>query len=847
MLIAKKTYELLLEEAMNGLKAPWKAINHAIGNLTWIHFQRNDAQLEEQGWKIHLTAGAVEAELLIERVLPYLLTQKVQFKLPESREMINHLNAGHGGSSQLGKVLTVYPASQAECSEIAQTLDRLWHSQHGPIIPSDLRFSASSSVFLRYGAFSGKAQIRRSNGEIVPALRHPDGFLVEDERTTTGQQPTWATLPPGIAAFEGENLLEMVQINQNSYLPVLLLQTNTKGKVVLAIDMQEPRTVIIKTARRGVASNSLGVDATHLLENEYQNLKTLWHLGQSVPQAIDFERQNEQSILILEHIEGISFINLSIEEKIRVFPEVLQKIVDLHDANWVHHDLKPPNILVNDQDITLIDFELANTAGQARVSQGQTRVYGDPESNELANPASDVHSLGVCLASIFLPAEPSQLPTGAGRLVHLLKLQGHQNAAKFVQRATQARGSRSTALLLQAQFKNLEVEQQGATSLPKEISLRRWAKKASLAAGLAVQGFEVWHNNQLAWRNEHLYKNVLAEGINIGASGIMLGLTTLDQSFKRSDQGSSVQAAADWLAHRPSLETVPGLFTGDAGVALALAVSGNIDAAKQRLGAAIQAPNTSPDFFSGHAGILWAGVQIAELLNNSSFLEMVKPLAQTMLETVDLTQGIPLWFDQTTLAVNTQFGAAHGSAGIALALAAWGKTTNDTRALKAIFVHGQGEHGTDLRHSLNGQTMPNTNWCHGAAGYLWVLLQIDPNGTSLTNEIDWAARVFLNTTVLSSPTYCHGLAGQLELCMMLQAVPRWNTSAASKALNVVATLRALYLRRAGGHGWSSENPEQVTPDLWVGFLGPATALARWSAKQQTALLSSQSLRSMKGA
>ena len=854
MLTAEKNYELCLEELINNLQVPWEAVTHTVGNVSWIHFQRHDIQLEGQGWKIHLTAGAVESERLLERVIPYLLTQNVQFKLPNNRQMINHLNAGHGGATQLGKILTVYPADLLECSEIAQTLDRLWDSQHGPVILSDLRFSASSSVFLRYGAFTSTAQIRRANGEIVPALRHSNGSLVEDERSLSGQQPDWVQLPTGVSASEGEKLLDMVEINHNNYLPVLLLQANTKGKVFLAIDMQEPRTVIVKTALRGVGSNSDGIDATHLLEREYQNLLALGHVGQAVPQAIGFERQREQAVLILEHIEGQSFINLSVEDKIKLFPELTQKIVDLHGANWVHHDLKPPNILVSDQKITLIDFELANTSGQTRVSQGQTRVYGDPESSEIANPASDVHSLGVCLASVFLPAEPSQLPTGTGRLVHLLELQGHHNAAKIVKRATQTRALRPTAAELQAELKTIHFERQDSALLPNETSLRRWAKKASLEAGLAVQGFEVWHNHQLAWRNEHLYKNILAEGINIGASGIMLGLAAIDQSFKRIDYRSSILAAGDWLTSRPALLTVPGLFTGDAGVALSLAVAGEICAAKRRLHAAIQTSNISPDFFSGHAGILWAGIQIAQLLQDSSILKLIAPLASTLLETVDLTHDIPVWFDQSTLALNSQLGAAHGSAGIALALAAWGDATNNhdashlaKRTLHAICAHGQGENGAALRHSLNGQVMPNTNWCHGAAGYLWVLLQIDPNGTEFASEIDWAAQAFLNAPVLSSPTYCHGLAGQLELCMMLQAVPRWNIAASNKALNVVATLRALYLRRAGGHGWSSENPEQITPDLWVGFLGPASALARWSVNQQSALLSSHSLSTMKGA
>jgi hypothetical protein len=100
----------------------------------------------------------------------------------------------------------------------------------------------------------------------------------------------------------------------------------------------------------------------------------------------------------------------------------------------------------------------------------------------------------------------------------------------------------------------------------------------------------------------------------------------------------------------------------------------------------------------------------------------------------------------------------------------------------------------------------------------------------------WAVERFLGAPIASNPTYCHGLAGQLELSMMLQADPEFAKPAANRAERLK---RAILLQRReldGNSFWPSENPEQMTPDLWVGGLGPLVALIRAQNGDQSALL-----------
>jgi hypothetical protein len=137
---------------------------------------------------------------------------------------------------------------------------------------------------------------------------------------------------------------------------------------------------------------------------------------------------------------------------------------------------------------------------------------------------------------------------------------------------------------------------------------------------------------------------------------------------------------------------------------------------------------------------------------------------------------------------------------------------------------------------------------------VWALLAGPaPDGGSLWDTLDAADRAWCVSTLLahdsivSNPTFCHGLAGRLDLWTALAAGRDAPAAAHRRARAVAATLRQLALR-AGPHVvWSSESPSIVTPDLWVGFLGPAAALARHACRRSTPLFSLEWLRVCAGA
>jgi Lanthionine synthetase C-like protein len=134
--------------------------------------------------------------------------------------------------------------------------------------------------------------------------------------------------------------------------------------------------------------------------------------------------------------------------------------------------------------------------------------------------------------------------------------------------------------------------------------------------------------------------------------------------------------------------------------------------------------------------------------------------------------------------------------------------------------------GANILAAASGLVRSAHHWCHGVAGYLWCLAQAFEHDTALSSAVAWATEAFVRSAPLvDNPTYCHGVAGTLETWRILMSSPSVGEITAHRVSEAIAVLRALQRRDGGGVVWSSEDPLIVTPDLWVGFLGPATALA----------------------
>ena len=183
------------------------------------------------------------------------------------------------------------------------------------------------------------------------------------------------------------------------------LGTGGMATVWLGYDTILDRQVAIKTFK--IDAND--EDAVKRFNREAKAVTSLSH--PNIVSIYDVENEGEFYYLILEYVEGMTLKDymiknprLPIETIVHIAKQIASGLSHAHQNGIIHRDIKPQNILMNENlTCKITDFGIARAYGDTTVTQTNqmlgTVYYLSPEQarGNVATAQSDIYSLGILI------------------------------------------------------------------------------------------------------------------------------------------------------------------------------------------------------------------------------------------------------------------------------------------------------------------------------------------------------------------------------------------------------------------------------------------------------------------
>jgi serine/threonine protein kinase len=837
-----------------------------------------------QGWKLHVSSVPTQAETCLRAVLPVLQERRVPFKIAKNEDVLERLNCGRLGSTQVGKFITIYPDPENR-DTLANQLSQQTMGLSGPMIPTDYRIG--DVLFTRYGAFA-PIIVRDRLGQPRRKIRGKDGTLIEDTYESPGVAETlekFSYLMQHSRSPEGNQIAAGEMLGRR-YLPLRSLKRNAKGDVWLAIDVASQETVaarIIKQGKQWCLSDRYGRDARSRLQRELEIYRSLSGCS-GLATALEYFEVKGDGFLIVDYVDGVGleevaygflahrpFAALDLESKqglLSLMNSLIENVQEIHNAGFVHRDLSTNNIMVTrNGKAILLDFEMAQRIDDNKPCVGLGTVgFSAPEqlAGGSASLADDVFSIGCVLTLMLTGIDPRRLLflDAENRQGGLANLCGNDdvltcliNAVQSAMRPTgiercqlaslrdavgeansklQCVGSREK----EASLKSLSVGPLSADEIGHllKASIRGLFDKTVCDHGGLWLSFPVGTEDETGDGTDRK----LLRSAHKGVAGVLYVLARLAHSgYADGKVRSHASRAIDWLLGDEVCPDsgMPGLHFGDAGVAVAIgeAIRAGLveenDGIWERLHTWLSGPLDWLDLTHGAAG-----QGLAALIYHSEFA----PRCALFLIEAQKSNGaweIPAGFRD--LSGQEITGFAHGVAGIIYFLAEYAHRTGDEDAERAW------RRGAEwlLKQSITSQSglieWPYSTtqtarwkwWCHGGPGIALTFFKLHAvAGERKYLEVGLnALRIHPKNVRHGNLTQCHGLSGLGEIYIEAyrsSGSDEWLERAWDIGRVLRATARHL---PSGGCTWFAGNPGVATADLYVGSAGIVHFLLRLSS------------------
>jgi serine/threonine protein kinase len=666
------------------------------------------------------------------------------------------------------------------------------------------------------------------------------------------------------------------------YLVSSVLKAHPKGSVFLALDLRDQRAVALKVLKQG-RQFCLSDDMRRDMRSRLQHQERLSNTLQGVvptPAADGYFEVNGNGYLALDYVEGSTLLqaagsmsgnqawgSLRGSDRARLLSYLTglaTHLAALHKAGFVHRDVTPTNVIVGESgDIWLLDLELAHEIGDPQPPFGQGTIgYMSPEQQAGKEPSAsdDAFSFGCLLTLILTGCDPHRVIAGGSRVIagRLRKLSGGASddllelAMSCLSRFPQRRPTMTqiTRTLIRCEDGS-ETEDQ---SRSKQVRAR--SRQRSLEDTIA-RGLQGLVRNTLRDSETGLWMSPSAEtdrttgahrsfllcrDVHHGVAGVVYALTRLAPlGFGHTKVVRSVieNAIRSLVRAQPPSPVLPGLFFGEAGVAVALleaqraGFSVTDDEIRMILLRSFEPPIDWLDITHGAAG-----QGIAAMLCGSVLPERAQVLRRCARHLIaaqerDGSWRIPPGVDG--LSGQTLSGFAHGCAGIVYFLGACSDAIGVgeeswRRGAAWLIANAQANAAADSLEWAYSDSLAEQWkwWCHGAPGIALAFLRLFlKTGEGAFADVALKAlRIHGRQPRATNLSTCHGLAGLGEIYLEAATIlddNRWRW----KAEEIASTVTALaQCHPQGDLTWLVEDPFVSTADLMIGCGGVLHFLAR---------------------
>lgn len=673
------------------------------------------------------------------------------------------------------------------------------------------------------------------------------------------------------------------------YLIVEVLKTHPKGSVFLAIDLRAQEAVSLKVLKQGRAfclADDLGRDMRTRLQHQAR-LNTM--LRSVIPTAVSDEyfEVNDNGYLPLAYVEGTTLYDLALSmlrdqswaslpttDRTRLLGYLsrLAAIVErLHAAGFAHRDLSPSNVLIDHEDVCVLDLELAHAFDDPTVPYGKgTPGFMSPEQEAREAPTAeqDVFSIGCLITLLLTGTDPRRvLFCDEHQLRERLTLLSGGAPGDLV--TTVARclahkpADRPPVREVRAQLEDpasASIEHGAASSVPTQRMPRTRTLSAPMTLGATIAaGARGLLTEALRERETGLWLSVVdadstANGIrefeirrdaHRGVAGVLYALSRLSRlGYCGEPLVERMTDAARWLLTDDvaAEDSLPGLYFGEAGVAVAL-----VEARQSGVMLGIQdATNPVRERLGGPLD--WY-----DITHGASGQGIATMICEPMLEDADSLAGQCARYLVATQEVNGAWrtpagvdgmsgqvlsGFAHGVAGIVYFLASyWSRSKADgveqawRRGAEWLLKRAEAANGgTALEWAYSDVIEERWKWwCHGSPGIALTFLRLfeETGEEAFATAAAKALRIHAADVRSSNLSQCHGLSGLGEIYLEAARVlddPSWR----ARAEHIVSILVAMANQHSNGNvSWLVEDPYISTADLMIGSGGVLHFLARF--------------------